>query len=434
MGLTLQASDTTKYFIHANLRADGVVERSDVVGAVFGQTEGLLGDDLDLRDLQKASKISRMEVDVRSENWMSYGTITIGSSLDKVETAVLAASLETIERVGPCTADVEIEMVEDVRTTKRKKVVERAKYILSELFDDSSMDSQEILDEVRETVRANEITNYAGLPAGPNVEESDAILIVEGRADVLNLLKYGIKNAIGVEGTDVPDEIGELSQRKTVTTFLDSDRGGELILRELSQVAEVDYVARAPEGRCVEDLSQKEVTKALRDKMPYSVAVEGEEDEIEGEIEDEEPVDEETGENLEPEPEEPEIELADEIDEDELDGNELAGAGGTQGEGALAQKNGKGSFVESLEDVRGTEKILLLDKDKKEITEVDEESLKQELEERNGEIRSLVVDGSITQRTLDIASTEGIETVVGEKKGHIAKKPLDVNIVTEAEL
>ena len=36
--------DTAKYLIHADITTDGVVERSDVVGAVFGQTEGLLGD------------------------------------------------------------------------------------------------------------------------------------------------------------------------------------------------------------------------------------------------------------------------------------------------------------------------------------------------------------------------------------------------------
>ena len=35
---------SSKYLIRASIRANGVVNKSDVVGAVFGQTEGLLGD------------------------------------------------------------------------------------------------------------------------------------------------------------------------------------------------------------------------------------------------------------------------------------------------------------------------------------------------------------------------------------------------------
>ncbi|MFC6725173.1 DNA primase DnaG, partial [Halobium palmae] len=247
--------DTSKYLIHAAITADGVVERSDVVGAVFGQTEGLLGDDLDLRDLQQSSKVGRIDVEIRSENGQSFGEITIASSLDKVETAILAAALETISRVGPCRARVETTDIEDVRAAKRRDVVDRAKELLADSFDDSVMTSREILEEVRESVRVEDITEYAGYPAGPHVESSDAIVVVEGRADVLTLLKYGIKNAVAVEGTNVPDAVATLSGERNVTAFLDGDRGGELILRELGQVGDVDYVAFAPEGRSVEDLA-----------------------------------------------------------------------------------------------------------------------------------------------------------------------------------
>ena len=259
--------DTEKYLIHAAITADGIVERSDVVGAIFGQTEGLLGDDLDLRDLQQSSKVGRIDVEIDSQNGQSFGTVTIASSLDRVKTAILAASLETITRVGPCRATVEVTDIEDVREAKRREVVERAKELLSESFDESVMSSNEILSEVKESVRIEDISEYQGLPAGPNVADSDAVVVVEGRADVLTLLSYGIKNAIAVEGTNVPEAIAELTQERTTTAFLDGDRGGELILRELTQVGDVDYIAFAPSGRSVEDLERHEVFTALRDKV-----------------------------------------------------------------------------------------------------------------------------------------------------------------------
>ncbi|MFB6302973.1 MAG: DNA primase DnaG [Haloferacaceae archaeon] len=261
--------DTSKYLIHAAITADGVVERSDVVGAIFGQTEGLLGDGLDLRDLQQSSKVGRIDVEVASEGGQSFGEVTIASSLDRVETAILAASLETLTRVGPCRAQVEITEIEDVRKAKRREVVERAKELLAESFDDGVMTSGDILRQVREAAKVDDITEYEGLPAGPRVPDSDAIIVVEGRADVLTLLGCGIKNAIAVEGTDVPDAVADLTGERTVTAFLDGDRGGELILRELAQVGDVDYVAFAPEGRSVEDLDRSEVMAALREKVPH---------------------------------------------------------------------------------------------------------------------------------------------------------------------
>ena len=266
--------DTSKYLIHAKLTADGVVERSDVVGAVFGQTEGLLGDDFDLRDLQQSSRVGRIDVHVESEGGQSFGDVTIASSLDKVETAILAASLETITRVGPCEARVEVTNIEDVRAAKRRIVVERAKQLLANAFEESVLTSDELHEEVRESVRAGDLSTFEGLPAGPNVADGDAVIVVEGRADVLRLLKFGIKNAIAVEGTNVPESVADLTRERTVTAFLDGDRGGELILRELAQVGDVDFVAFAPKGQSVEDLSHAELVSALREKTPYGVYAE----------------------------------------------------------------------------------------------------------------------------------------------------------------
>ncbi|MEF8884711.1 MAG: DNA primase DnaG [Haloarculaceae archaeon] len=260
--------DSAKYLIHADITADGVVERSDVVGAVFGQTEGLLGDELDLRGLQESQKLGRIDVQIESEGGQSFGEITIASGLDRVETAILAAALETIERVGPCRASVEVSELEDVRSAKRREVVERATELLA-AFDEASLSSEDIVAEVREAVRVEDITEFHGLPAGPRVGESDAVIVVEGRADVLTLLKYGVKNAIAVEGTDVPEEVARLTRERTVTAFLDGDRGGDLILKELAQVGDIDHVALAPPGRSVEDLSRGEVMTALRQKVPF---------------------------------------------------------------------------------------------------------------------------------------------------------------------
>ena len=266
----MYSPDTTRYLIHISLAAEGVVEKPDVVGAIFGQTEGLLGEDLDLRDLQRTGRVGRIDVQITSKKGETKGEILISTSLDRAETAILAASLETIDRVGPCVAHVTVDSVEDIRVSKRKKIVERAKEILIDRFDDGTIDSDELLDDVRQTLRIEKIGSVGEerAPAGPNVLESDAIIIVEGRADVLNLLRYGIKNAVAVEGTNIPKTVVELCEKKTTTAFFDGDRGGELILRELLQVADIDFVAFSPKGKSVEDMTRKEVIKTLRNKVP----------------------------------------------------------------------------------------------------------------------------------------------------------------------
>ncbi|RJX42360.1 DNA primase [Halonotius aquaticus] len=259
--------DTTKYLIHARIAANGIVERSDVVGAVFGQTEGLLGDELDLRDLQQSSKVGRIDVEISSENGQSFGELTIATSLGKAETAILAASLETINRVGPCRADIEVTAIEDIRAAKRREIVDRAKELLATAFDETGVSGADLVDDVRDSARVADVVDYKGLPAGPRVESSDAVIVVEGRADVRQLLAYGIKNAIAVEGTDVPDAVADLTAERTTTVFVDGDRGGELILRELLQVGDVDFVAFAPPDQSVEDLSRAAVLDRLRQKV-----------------------------------------------------------------------------------------------------------------------------------------------------------------------
>lgn len=269
----MYSTDTTKYLIHIRIEAEGVVEKTDVVGAIFGQTEGLLGEDMDLRDLQRSGRVGRIDVNIASKHGKTSGGLYIASSLDRAETAILAAALETIERIGPCVSHISVENIEDLRAIKRRQIVERAKELLMESFDEVGLSTNEILAEVREASRVVKISSIGDerLPAGPTVRESDAIIILEGRADVLNLLRCGIKNTVAVEGTKVPEIVAELSRKKNSTAFVDGDRGGDLILRELLQVADLDYVAFSPRGRSVEDMTRKEIIKSLRNKVPADV-------------------------------------------------------------------------------------------------------------------------------------------------------------------
>jgi len=262
------AQSTIKYLIEAEFTADGVVEKPDVIGAIFGQTEGLLGQDLDLRELQKTGRIGRIDVDTFSEEGKTNGKISVPSSLDSSETSLIAASFETIERIGPCDAKVKVYDVKDVRTIKRELVVERAKDILQKLVSEELPTTDSITSVIKENVRSAQIEEYEGLPAGPNIENSDEVVVVEGRADVLNLLKNGITNVIAIEGTVIPQPIVNLAKEKLMTMFVDGDRGGDLIIKEMLQITDVDYIAKAPEGKEVEELTKKEIYKALRDKIP----------------------------------------------------------------------------------------------------------------------------------------------------------------------
>ena len=259
-----------KYQVKAKINADGIVDKPDVVGAIFGQTEGLLGDNLDLRDLQKSGRIGRVEVEIVSKGGKSEGILYMSSSLDQVETAIIAATLETIDRVGPCKASIKVIGIEDVRVTKREQIAERAKELLGILMDQAKGSGSNLTQNIRESLQVEEITTYGKerCPAGPNVKNSEAIIIVEGRSDVLNLLRAGIKNAIAVEGTNIPKSVQDLSKERVTTAFVDGDRGGELILRELFQTSDIDYVARAPRAHEVEELSAKQLVKCLRNKVP----------------------------------------------------------------------------------------------------------------------------------------------------------------------
>ena len=259
-----------KYVIHATIRTEsGVVARKDVVGAIFGQTEGLLGEDLQLRKLQRTGRIGHVDVSLNNNKGRVNGTIEVSSSLDQVSTAVIGAALETIDRIGPCKAIIKVSQIENIRSAKRESVIDRAKQLLLSIVNSASSESKNILDEVKTVLTLDTEVDYSEMTAGPNIEEGDALIIVEGRNDVRNLLKFGIKNAIATMGSGIKPELIKLAgKKKTVTAFVDGDRGEKLLLLEISGKLgkSLTHVAVAPQSREVEHLEGKVITKCLNQK------------------------------------------------------------------------------------------------------------------------------------------------------------------------
>jgi len=255
-----------KYMVYATFKALGPVEKPDVIGAIFGQTEGLLGADLEMRELQKEGRIGRIEVDLEMVDGKSVGEIRLPSALDKSETTIIAAALETIDRIGPTEAEIKILKIEDVRGSKRDFILERAKKLLAGL--DGGGEFEEMSKTLKEEARAEKIQEYGEekLPAGDL--SGKEIIVVEGRADVVNLLKNRVNNVIGMNGTKLPFAIAKLSEDKEITLFVDGDRGGRLIAKNVISNAKVMYITSAPDGKEVEELTGKEILMALRKRMP----------------------------------------------------------------------------------------------------------------------------------------------------------------------
>ena len=404
---------TTKYLIHAQITANGIVEKPDVVGAVFGQTEGLLSNDLDLRELQRTGRIGRIQVNIHSNSGRAKGEIVIPSSLDRVETAILAASLETINRVGPCEAEIQTLKVEDVRAVKREQVVNRAKEIYKNMVESVGPASMKMIEEVREAMRVHEISEYGDdrLPAGPSIHTSDAIIVVEGRSDVLNLLKYGIKNTVAVEGVNVPQSIGDLSKKRTTTAFVDGDRGGELILKELLQIGDVDYITRAPKGKEVEDLEKDEVLVALRDKVPTAqfLATHNILNESNSSNKNKDNKRYQNKNTKKHQKFTPREEVVEEpvIEDDEV-----------------------GLIKDMLKEFEGTGSGAILDEALNMTKEVEVENIYEEIKAIEGTANSVIFDGVISQRLVDVASQKGIKKLVAFKSMNIVKKPHDVKLIT----
>ncbi|HML03170.1 MAG TPA: DNA primase DnaG [Candidatus Bathyarchaeia archaeon] len=367
-----------KYEIRAKFEIEGVVEKPDVIGAVFGQTEGLFGPELDLRELQKSGRIGRIEIDLTSKQDMTNGSIIIPTSLDRVSTAIIAASLESINRVGPCQSKVTLEKIEDIRDTRRKIIIDRAKEILHKWNIETLPSTEEVFKEVSETMKVAKVLNYGPeeLTATPGIENAKEITIVEGRADVINLQKCGITNVIALEGAKIPETIIQLCKEKEATAFLDGDRGGDLIFKELLQVTDVKYIARAPQGKEVEEINCKEIFTALEQKTPI--------------------------EKLRPRRERRKV--------------------------MLPKK-----AVEIAQELVGTLEAVLLDEKMEQIERLPVSELAEKLQQVAG-VDMVVFDGVITQRMVDIANERNIKYLIAARISDAVKPPLKVNLSTFAEI
>jgi len=370
---------TIKYVIRAKFEIDGVVEKPDVIGAVFGQTEGLFGPELDLRELQKSGRIGRIEIELHSKQDKTTGTITIPTSLDRVSTALIAASIESINRVGPCAAKVTLEKIEDVRGARRKVIIDRAKEILHKWTIESMPSVDEIFKEVAETLKIVKVEKYGpeGLSAGPEVDSAKEIIIVEGRADVINLMRCGMYNIVAVEGAKIPETIKKLCKEKDVTAFLDGDRGGDLILKELLQVTDIKHVARAPRGKEVEELNCREIFEALKSK----VSVE---------------------ELTKPRRERRKIEAPKEV-------------------------------VQTIKELEGTLEAVLLNDKMEQMERLPVSQLAEKLQQTDG-VDTVIFDGVITQRIVDVASEKKIKNIIASRISDAVKPPLNVQLMTFSDI
>jgi DNA primase len=370
---------TIKYVTQAKFEIEGVVEKPDVIGAVFGQTEGLFGPELDLRELQKSGRIGRIEIELHSKNDKTTGTITIPTSLDRVSTALLAASIESINRVGPCAAKVTLEKIEDIREARRKVIIDRAKEILHKWTIESMPSVDEVFKEISETLKIAKVEKYGSeeLSAGPAVTNSKEITIVEGRADIINLMRCGMLNVIALEGAKVPDTIKKLCREKEATAFLDGDRGGDLILKELQQVTDVKYIARAPRGKEVEELNCKEIFEALEAKVPVE-------------------------ELFKPKREKQKVEVPKEV-------------------------------AQTIKGLEGTLEAVLLNEKLEQIERLPVNQLAEKLQQIEG-VDTIVFDGIITQRIVDVASEKNIKNVIASRVSEAVKPPLNVQLMTFADI
>jgi DNA primase len=269
----MKESGNAKYMIRVSVKLDGQARRKDIIGAIFGQTEGLMPEALDLRKLQRSGRIGHIDVDLDSIKGKVSGVIQIPSSLENVESAIIGAALETIERIGPAASQLKVLEISNIRSSKRTSMVDRAKDILLDIVRQRDTEADNLIDEVRSVLTTSEVTTYkdTGMTCGPNVDESDALIIVEGRNDVLNLASCGIKNVIAVMGAGIDTSLVELVENKSmVKAFLDGDRGGRMIALELAGVLgdKLTHIAFAPESREVEHLEKKVIGKHLGQAEP----------------------------------------------------------------------------------------------------------------------------------------------------------------------
>jgi DNA primase len=409
---------TIKYVIHARFEIDGVVEKPDVIGAVFGQTEGLFGSELDLRELQKTGRIGRIEIDLYSKNDRTTGAITIPTSLDRVSTALITASVESINRIGPCGAKVILDKIEDIREARRKVIIDRAKEILHRWNIESMPSVDEVYKEISDTIKVGKVEKYGpeDLPAGPTLENSREIIIVEGRADIINLMRCGLTNTVALEGAKVPESIKRLTKDREATALLDGDRGGDLILKELLQVTNIKYVGRAPRGKEIEECNCKEITEAIENRIPITEInkqqlstqqppppQQHQQTQLQPPQQRKQP--------SQPQPQPPQPERAPQ---------------------RPPKPQVPAQIKESVKSLQGTLEAVLLNDKFEEMERLPVSQLAEKLQQIEG-VDSVIFDGIITQRIVDIAVSKTIKRIIASRVSEAVKPATNVELTTFTE-
>jgi DNA primase len=414
--MKLPSTGIVKYHVKLKFEVDGLVEKADIIGAIFGQTEGLLGPEMNLNELQKVSKVGRIEVNVDTKSNIAKGDALIPMSTDISTAALIAAAIESIDKVGPFQARFGLIGIDDIRAIKKKVIVDRAKKIVQEWATKTISEGEEMLKDVYDASKPGKLTAFgkAQLACGTGVFDSDWIILVEGRADVINLLRAGFDNAIAIEGAKIDETVTKLAEGKKVIAFLDGDRAGDLILKELQGMVKVDKILRAPSGREVEECTPIEIAEILKETMPFVSA----------------------------------------------DLQQLSSLQPPQSEGRQIQKRDKEEQVEQQQQtqtlpnsnahqqrdnadillavkevypqINQTLEAVLLDSSMKTLLKIPVSDVVKKLNSMEG-AKMLVLDGIITQRLVEAADKAGIEYIVGHRMSEL-KKPTDVRVRTFVDM
>ena len=373
-------SGIVKYHVKLSYNVDGLVERADIIGAIFGQTEGLLGPEMNLNELQRMSKVGRIEVTTTSTANTTSGDALLPMSTDIDTCALIAAAIESIDKVGPFDCNFKLTAIDDVRAAKKDDIVKRAKEIKQKWATKTVSEGDTMLKNVHEGT-SGDVTTYgpSRLPCSSGVFDSSWVILVEGRADIINLLRAGYDNALAIEGAKIDESIKELCNSKDhVVAFLDGDRAGGFILKELKSVVNVDYELRADSGVEVEELTPQRIDDILR---PVAESLK-----------------QKTAPTVQNEADKPIADIASKI---------------------------YPNLNETLEAVG-------LDNEQKEIFKVPISELVSKLTSQSG-IKYLVLDGIITQRLLEAAKNAGIECVIGHRVANLSNAN-DLTLKTFSEL
>lgn len=421
----MPSTGIVKYHVKLKFEVDGLVEKADIIGAIFGQTEGLLGPEMNLNELQKVSKVGRIEVNVDTKGNMAKGDALIPMSTDISTAALIAAAIESIDKVGPFQAKFNLVGIDDIRAIKKKVIVDRAKKIVQDWATKTISEGEEMLKDVYDASKPGKLTSFgkAQLACGTGVFDSDWIILVEGRADVINLLRAGFDNAIAIEGARIDETVTKLTDGKRVVAFLDGDRAGDLILKELHGVVKIDKVLRAPPGREVEECTPIELAEILKDALSIAepqqhahVSHERERDRDRDRRHQRRDRDREPREEYRAPP--PQESVAPSQPSKEVlaeDKPEVL----TAVRGVYPQIN------ETLEAV-------VLDGSLNTLLKVPVSEVIKRLDSAEG-AKLLVIDGIVTQRLVDAADKAGIEYIVGHRTAEL-KKPADVRVRTFGDI